>query len=46
MQSNLSAQHFWERAITEFTGEAADSAGSEKDGELWRVFRFESMGAA
>lgn len=44
MQLNVSAQHFWSRAISEFTGKAIDPVRFEKDGEAWILFSFESKG--
>jgi len=42
MQSNRTALHFWERAITTFNnGEAIHPARIEKDGEFWYVFALE-----
>jgi len=41
MQSNP-AHHFWERAISVFTGAAIESIRFEKDGESWHLFSFES----
>jgi predicted acetyltransferase len=42
MQSNRTALHFWERAITTFNnGDAIHPARIEKDGECWCVFAFE-----
>ncbi len=42
MESNHSALHFWEYAITMFTGEAIHSARYEKDGEVWHIFSFQA----
>jgi predicted acetyltransferase len=42
MQSNVLAHHFWERAISVFTGEAANPVHAEQGGERWQVFSFES----
>ncbi len=42
MQSNVAAYHFWQRAISTFTGEAIDPVSIEKDGECWNCFSFES----
>jgi predicted acetyltransferase len=42
MQSNVSAYHFWARAISIFTGEAPHPVRVEKGGECWRLFSFES----
>ncbi len=46
MEANHSAHHFWEQAVTKFTGEAVYPAHIEKNGERWRLFSFESSGAA
>jgi predicted acetyltransferase len=43
MQSNASAQRFWERAIAEFVGEAIHPVSVEKDGTGWWVFSFEGL---
>jgi predicted acetyltransferase len=40
MRANVSAQQFWERAISGFTGDEVRSARVEKDGEAWEVFSF------
>jgi predicted acetyltransferase len=45
MQANVSAYSFWVRAISKFTGEAADPVPAEKDGENWNLFAFESKPA-
>jgi predicted acetyltransferase len=45
MESNHAALHFWERAISLFTGEAIHSVRIEKNGECWRVFSLESKPA-
>ena len=42
MQSNVSASHFWERAISMFTGEAIHPVRFEKGDECWKLFSFES----
>jgi predicted acetyltransferase len=42
MQSNVLAGSFWERAISNFTGEAIQSVGVERDGHIWQLFSFES----
>jgi predicted acetyltransferase len=39
---NGTAQEFWGRAIAAFIGKAIRPIAFEKDGELWRVFAFES----
>jgi predicted acetyltransferase len=46
MESNHSVLHFWEHAITMFTGEAIDSARFEKSGEFWHIFSFEAKAVA
>jgi predicted acetyltransferase len=46
MQSNVSAHHFWARAISIFTGEAIQPIRVEHDGECWKLFSFESPGVA
>jgi predicted acetyltransferase len=45
MQSNLSANSFWERAISHFTREAIRPVRVEKDGQIWQLFSFESKRA-
>jgi len=42
MESNRSANQFWERAISVFAGDAIRSIRVEKSGQYWRVFSFES----
>jgi predicted acetyltransferase len=42
LQSNASAYHFWERAISIFAGEAIHPVRIEKSGECWELFSFES----
>jgi len=46
MQSNRAACLFWERAVSQFTGETIPSVRVDKGGEPWRVFSFESKGLA
>ncbi len=46
MESNPSAQRFWERVIGAFVGEEARSIHVEKSGKRWRVFSFESKHTA
>jgi predicted acetyltransferase len=46
MHSNKAAYHFWERAITLFTGKDARLVTLEKDGEAWHLFSFESSPGA
>jgi predicted acetyltransferase len=42
MRSNTSAYHFWARAISTFTGEAAPHVCVERCGKRWTLFSFES----
>jgi len=42
MRSNVSAQDFWARAISAFTGEATHPVQLESRGTCWKVFVFES----
>lgn len=42
MQSNVSAHHFWEQAISTFTGEAIHPVRVERGGEGWKCFSFQS----
>lgn len=42
MEANRSAQLFWARAISAFTGETIPSGRVEKGAKVWRVFAFES----
>jgi len=42
MQSNVLARHFWQRAISAFTGEATFPVPAEQGGERWQVFSFVS----
>ncbi len=42
MQSNVAGCDFWARAISGFTGTAADPVQVGKDGTGWKVFSFES----
>ena len=42
MQANVSAHHFWERAIAAFAGDALHSSLIEKNGEHWHLFSFAS----
>ena len=46
MQSNISAYHFWARAISTLTGEAIHPVRVEKGGTSWTLFSFESKGVA
>ncbi len=42
MEANLPGQHFWQHAITQFTGATVESVRIERGGEYWRFFTFES----
>ena len=42
MESNTTALHFWQRAITSFTGKPVPPTKVEKGSQLWHVFTFES----
>jgi predicted acetyltransferase len=42
MESNHSAQNFWQHVIMQFTGETIHSVRIEKDGHHWHLFSFES----
>jgi predicted acetyltransferase len=42
MHANVAARHFWARAVSAFTGEAAMEVMFEKDGRTWSLFSFES----
>lgn len=42
MQLNVSAQQFWKRAISEFTGKQVRPVPFEKDGESWTLWSFVS----
>src|ERR1700733_3848261 len=42
MQTNVSARHFWEAAISTFVGEEIRPAGIEYHGSQWTLFSFES----
>jgi predicted acetyltransferase len=42
MQANHSALHFWERAISEFTGQPIRPIPFEKDDTSWKSFSFDS----
>ena len=42
MESNQSAQQFWERVIRAFAGESVHAVRVEKDGTGWQVFSFET----
>jgi predicted acetyltransferase len=40
MESNVSAQHFWQHAISTFTGESIHPVFAEKGGKNWKVYSF------
>ena len=42
MPSNVSARHFWARAISSFTGGAVHPARVKKDAKLWELYSFQS----
>lgn len=42
MDSNVSAHHFWQRAISTFTGESIHPVSAEKGGKHWKVYSFNS----
>jgi predicted acetyltransferase len=42
MQSNVSASHFWERAISKFIGEGIYPVLAEKGGKHWKLYSFNS----
>jgi|SRR5450631_1502251 predicted acetyltransferase len=42
MQANVSAEHFWAHAISEYVGEVVHPVRVEKNGECWNLFSFES----
>ncbi len=44
MESNHTADHFWERAIAEFVSKPIPSTRVEKEGKFWRLFSFNSAG--
>jgi predicted acetyltransferase len=46
MQSNMSAYHFWARAILKLTGKAIHPVRFEKGGERWTLFSFQSKRVA
>jgi len=46
MQSNMSAYHFWARAISMLTGEAIHPVRIEKGGKPWILFSFQSKQVA
>ena len=39
---NAAAHHFWEHAISSFTGLPAVPTSVERDGKVWQIFSFES----
>ncbi len=46
MESNVSAHHFWARAISIFTSEAIHPVRVENGGKSWQLFSFESKRVA
>jgi len=42
LESNVSAHHFWERAISKFTGEGTLPVLAEKGGKYWKLYSFDS----
>jgi predicted acetyltransferase len=42
MESNISADHFWQRAISTFTGESIHPVFAEKGGKHWKVYSLNS----
>jgi predicted acetyltransferase len=44
MQSNVLANSFWNKAISNFIGEAIQPVRVEKVGRYWQLFSFESKG--
>jgi len=42
MQANRESLLFWSAAVQGFAGQAVEPISTEKAGELWRVFRFDS----
>jgi predicted acetyltransferase len=42
MDSNISAHHFWQRAISTFTGESIHPVFAEKGGKHGKVYSFNS----
>jgi predicted acetyltransferase len=42
MEANVAARHFWEHAISSFTGLPAVPTRVEQDGKAWQLFSFES----
>jgi predicted acetyltransferase len=41
METNVPARQFWERAISEFTGDTIRPVNAQKDGQSWALFSFE-----
>jgi predicted acetyltransferase len=46
MESNIWAHEFWALTIAAFTGAAIHPDRVEIDGKCWKLFLFESLGAA
>jgi predicted acetyltransferase len=46
MQSNSAASHFWAQAVSLFTGEPVAPVYTQKGGERWALYRFESKVSA
>jgi predicted acetyltransferase len=44
LESNLSANRFWDHVITKYAGDSSHSVRIEKGGQQWRLFTFESAG--
>ncbi len=44
LESNRSANRFWDHVITEYAGDSSRSVRIEKGGQQWRLFTFESTG--
>jgi predicted acetyltransferase len=42
MESNVPAHHFWECAISKFTGEGTHPVFAEKGGKYWKLYSFNS----
>lgn len=42
MEANTAAHHFWQKAIADFTGVEIESVRTEKTGQAWRLFAFDS----
>lgn len=45
MQANVSALHFWTRAIADFTGQPASPDPIDHNGKRWSLFSFRVSGA-